>query len=277
MAQLPKFLSLIGLAIGPIAILFLAFGLLERWFPAGTLKRSQGWLFNIKLSLMYLAVPTAIGGLITTMVAAIRRINGRGLIDLNFDPGMSIAGAAIAALLYLLVWDFFYYWWHRAQHSVSALWAIHKLHHMDETLGVSTQMRVHWLEEIGRVPFIFAPMALLFDLPLHTGITAFVLTGWSAFIHANLRVGFGRASVLVAGPQVHRIHHSNQPQHFDKNYAAFFPFYDAIFRTYYPPARGEYPSTGIKGEPEISSIRDAFLMPFPVWARLLKNWRDKIA
>jgi len=273
MADLPKLVSIVGLAIAPFAFLYLTFGLLERRFPAGALKSSHGWLFNIKLSLMYLAVPTLAGGLITATIAAVRRINGHGLINLNFSSETGIAGAIAATLLYLLVWDFFYYWWHRAQHGVEALWAIHKLHHMDETLGVSTQMRVHWLEEIGRVPFIFIPMALIFDLPMHSGFTAFALTGWSAFIHANIRISFGRASVLIGGPQVHRIHHSNLAEHFDRNFAAFFPFYDAIFGTYYPPRRGEYPSTGIPSDPEISSIREGFLMPFPIWAALLKARR----
>jgi len=273
MADLPKLFSIVGMAIAPFALLFVTFGLLERRFPAGMLKSAQGWLFNIKLSLMYLAVPTLAGSLIAATIAAVRRVNGSGLVNLDSNSQMGIAEAMAAVVLYLLVWDFFYYWWHRAQHGVAALWAIHKLHHMDETLGVSTQMRVHWLEELGRVPFIFIPMALLFDLPMHSGVTAFALTGWSAFIHANIRIGFGRASVILAGPQVHRIHHSRLPEHFDRNFAAFFPFYDAFFGTYYAPTRDEYPPTGIPRDPEIASLREAFLMPFPIWVALLKNRR----
>jgi len=134
MADLPKLISIVGWAIGPFAILFVTFGLLERRFPAGALKGRHGWLFNIKLSLMYLAVPTLAGSLMAATIAAVRRINGKGLINLNFNSETGIAGAIAAILMYLFLWDFFYYWWHRAQHSVEALWAIHKLHHMDETL-----------------------------------------------------------------------------------------------------------------------------------------------
>jgi sterol desaturase/sphingolipid hydroxylase (fatty acid hydroxylase superfamily) len=201
------------------------------------------------------------------LIATILKINGGGLLDLNADSGTSVPAALASSLLFLLVFDFFYYWWHRAQHEVPALWAFHKLHHMDESLGVSTQMRCHWLEEIGRIPSIFMPMALLFNLPLHAGVVAFVLTAWGAFIHANLRLGLGKASAVVAGPQVHRIHHSILAQHFDKNYAAFFPLYDVLFRTYYHPAPDEYPPTGVRDDPEINSVVQAFLLPFQTWAR----------
>ena len=47
----------------------------------------------------------------------------------------------------VLVFDFFYYWLHRLQHEVPALWEQHKLHHMDETLSCLTNLRHHWLEE----------------------------------------------------------------------------------------------------------------------------------
>jgi sterol desaturase/sphingolipid hydroxylase (fatty acid hydroxylase superfamily) len=217
--------------------------------------------------MMYLAVPTLLGGVIAGLIAVVRKYNGGGVLDLSMDGNAGVAAALASSVIFLAVFDFFYYWWHRAQHEVPALWAIHKLHHMDESLGVSTQMRCHWLEEIGRIPFIFVPMALLFNLPLHAGVVAIVLTAWSGFIHANLRLGLGKASVLVAGPQVHRIHHSNLPRHFDRNYAAFFPLYDVIFRTYYHPAPDEYPPTGVRNDPEISSVVQAFLLPFYDWAK----------
>lgn len=268
-------LGAILLGLAPIAIPFIVFGILERHFPARQLKPASGWVFNIKLSMMYLAVPTLMGGYIASIVSMVRGINGGGLIDLDIDGNASVPAAIGATVLFLLAFDFFYYWWHRAQHEVQALWAIHKLHHMDEALGVSTQMRCHWLEEIGRIPFIFVPMALLFNLPLHAGLIAFVLTFWTGLIHSNLRMGFGKASVLLAGPQIHRIHHSSQKQHFDKNYAALFPIYDLIFGTYYHPASDEYPPTGVRNEPEIQSVSQAFLLPFRDWCKMIPQRRDE--
>lgn len=67
---------------------------------------------------------------------------------------------------------------------------------------------------------------------------------------------------LVSGPQLHRIHHSRLATHFDRNYAAFLPIYDQLFRTYYYPRRGEFPPTGVEGEAEMTSLREAALLPF---------------
>jgi len=268
-----KFLMIALIGLAPIAIPFVILGLLERRYPAGPLKSARGWIFNIKVSLLYLAVPTLLGGLMAALILKVRGINRGGLINLDFAR-TGFWSEAAAVLIFLLIWDFFYYWWHRAQHEVKALWALHKLHHLDETLGVSSQMRVHWLEEIGRIPFIFIPMALIFNLPMHAGIIAVVLTAWTAFIHANLRLGLGRMSRVIAGPQVHRIHHSNLPRHFDQNYAALFPFYDVIFRTYYHPAADEYPPTGIAGEPDLRTVSQAFVLPFPAWLAAFRNRLD---
>ncbi len=272
--ELLKGAGFICLALAPIAIPFTLFGLLERRFPAHRLKSAGGWALNIKLALLYLAVPTLFGGVLAGIVAAVRRINGGGLIDLDVRRGASFPAVAAASLLFLLAFDFFYYWWHRAQHEIPALWAMHKLHHMDETLGVSTQLRCHWLEEIGRIPFIFVPMALLFNLPLKAGLSVFLLTAWTGFVHANLRLGLGHAGRIVAGPQFHRLHHSILPQHFDKNYAAMFPLYDLVFGTYRHPARDEYPPTGIAGEGEITSVAQTFMLPFHSWSRRWISARD---
>ena len=260
-------LGVISLALAPIAIPFALFGLIERRFPAGRLKSAGEWMFNIKLGLLYLAVPTLLGGAMAGLVAIVRRANGGGVIDLTLGGDASVPAVIAASFLFLLAFDFFYYWWHRAQHELPALWAMHKLHHMDETLGVSTQMRCHWLEEIGRIPFIFVPMALLFNLPLKVGLSVFLLTAWTGFVHANLRLGLGPAGRVMAGPQFHRLHHSTLPQHFDRNYAAMFPIYDLIFGTYYHPARNEYPPTGVADESEVTSVSHAFMLPFRAWGR----------
>ena len=113
---------------------------------------------------------------------------------------------------------------------------------------------------------ITIPMAILFDLsPQAGGAIGFAFSAWTFFIHANLKLGLGRLSWLVDGPQVHRIHHSKLPEHFDRNFAAFFPIWDVIFGTYYHPRRGEFPPTGVTGEPQVRTLREAAWLPFRTW------------
>jgi sterol desaturase/sphingolipid hydroxylase (fatty acid hydroxylase superfamily) len=251
-----------------LALWCVVFGVLERLFPAVERKPAKEWGFNLSVSGLYMlvgAIAAVIGNLIGEKLRA--GFHG-GLINLKIGRTGGIARDLAASLLSLLVFDFFYYWWHRSEHKFPGLWAIHKLHHLDPGINVSTNFRHHWLEDVGRIPMITIPMAILFDLsPRAGGAIGFAFSAWTFFIHANLKLGLGWLSWLVDGPQVHRIHHSKLPQHFDRNFAAFFPLWDVIFGTYYHPDRGEFPPTGVTGEPQVTTLREAACLPFRTWRR----------
>jgi sterol desaturase/sphingolipid hydroxylase (fatty acid hydroxylase superfamily) len=64
------------------------------------------------------------------------------------------------------------------------------------------------------------------------------------FIHANLKINLGWLGWLLASPQFHRVHHSADPAHRDKNFGRTLSIFDHVFRTAYP-SRHVYPETGI--------------------------------
>ena len=249
-----------------LALWCVVFAVLERLYPAVEHKAAKEWRFNLSVSLLYMAVGTiaaVAGGLIGEKLRA--GLHG-GLIHLKIGKTGGIARDIAATLLSLLIFDFFYYWYHRSEHKYPWLWAIHKLHHLDPGINVSTNLRHHWLEDVGRIPIITIPMAILFDLsPRVGGAIGFAFSAWTYFIHANLKVSLGRLSWLVDGPQLHRIHHSKLAQHYDRNFAAFFPIWDVIFGTYYHPGRGEFPPTGVIDEPQVTTLREAAWLPFRTW------------
>lgn len=251
------------------------FAVLERIAPAVQHKPIRAWIFNLSV-----AIPYMIAGALSGLVGGV--IGGRlsqhfhgGLIDMTLPSSTGLASGLAASLLSILVFDAFYYWWHRWEHRFPALWAIHKLHHMDEGVNVSTNLRHHWLEDWGRIPVIAIPLAILFKLSPGSGAAiGFVISGWTYFIHANLRLGLGPISWLFSGPQVHRIHHSRLPEHLDKNFSAFFPVWDVLFGTYHHPRRGEFPPTGVGGEPDAVPLRKAMVLPFLDWWQALGARRD---
>jgi sterol desaturase/sphingolipid hydroxylase (fatty acid hydroxylase superfamily) len=248
----------------------LIFVVLERLFPAVEHKSLRGWTFNLATGALYLVAGTLASGIGALIGTGIRTRLGLGLIDLRLSRTDTVLGAIAATLLSLFVFDFFYYWWHRSQHKYPALWAIHKLHHLDEGINVSTDNRHHWLEDIGRIPTIAIPAAVFFTLsPEAGGIVGFFFVPWTIFIHANLRLQLGPLSWLLDNPQVHRIHHSRLSEHFDRNFAAYFPIWDVAFGTYFHPRRGEFPPTGVADEPPVSRVVDGALLPFRTWYRAL--------
>lgn len=207
------------------------------------------------------------------------------VIDLNshlsgFSDAARYAFLAPFALLPLLVYDFFYYWFHRLQHTSSWLWEQHKLHHSDHALNVTTSYRVNWLEEFFKSLLVTIPTSVVIGLqPFQVGLVASA-TGvishlWGLYLHSNLRIGYGPLSAFFTGPQYHRIHHSIEVPHQDKNFSTHFPIWDLLFGTYYRPSPDEYPKTGVVGEAANPSVREIMFGPLMSWGRRLAELADQ--
>ena len=239
--------------------------LLEAFLTNGGARDWRTALLNIRYSFVYLLAIFLLSPAINTAVNHLTKMAGAGLIDLDLFNSGSVVAQIGAAVVSLIVVDFFYYWWHRTQHSLGWLWHQHAVHHSDESLGITTGARHHWSEFAFQAFVITLPMMILFKMSAVTvwSITT-VMAFYSWFIHLNLRLGFGRLSWLACSPQLHRIHHSKLEQHFDKNFAAYFPLWDVLFGTYYPPQPNEYPPTGIDGV-KIDTVQEAALYPFKQW------------
>lgn len=244
-------------------MMFLIGALLERLQPAERGQRWQSVLFNLSYAPIFLLATLYLVGLLSPLTTpTIERFGG----VLRIPVPAGVLGAALHALLFFLVYDFFYYWWHRAQHELSWLWPQHELHHTERNLNFSTSMRHHWLEEPLRVFTLLLPMSLLFRLdPPTVGWVFTIFTFWGYFIHLNLRWEFGPLTGWLGGPQYHRIHHSIEDRHQNRNFAAFFPFYDRLFGTQFIPTKNEWPGTGMTDRPEPNSWRHALFGPFIAW------------
>jgi sterol desaturase/sphingolipid hydroxylase (fatty acid hydroxylase superfamily) len=67
---------------------------------------------------------------------------------------------------------------------------------------------------------------------------------------------------LIADNRFHRIHHSVDPHHFDKNFGAGTTIWDQLFGTAHFPAADEWPDTGIADHPETRRLSDYLWGPF---------------
>ena len=267
----------LGLAmmVGPLAF----FLVLERIMPAEQGHGVKDVWVNLKLGLAYRFGTFVYVGLTAAFTAWLMHYVPNGLVDLRFVTHGYFALDLLAALLWFLVYDFFYYWFHRAQHEWKWLWSQHRVHHSTPTLNVAAASAHHWLEDALRVPAITVPFGVLFTLnPFAAGVVLILANAWGYFIHANLRLSLGRMSAVFCGPQVHRVHHSREAHHFDKNYAAFFPVWDVVFGTYYHPAKNEFPPTGVPDYPMPVRTWNIFMDPFLAWGKgLRQRWaRDAI-
>lgn len=206
---------------------------------------------------------------------------------LPHDPVSERSWPALAGLilLYLALSDFVFYWYHRAQHASPSLWLLHELHHSDDELNATSSLRTYLLERPIQFLVISVPIATLVSrVPALRGIALdadaagmlyVVSIVWLFVAHANIRLELGALSWMATGPQLHRIHHSIETRHQRKNFAQFFPIFDVAFGTYWAPARGEFPRTGVAGTNADPSLIGAIRRPFLHWFGARSTVRDE--
>lgn len=245
---------LVALLVG-LACLLIGF-LLERRRPAQA-QSFGAMMFNIRYSVPYSFAQAVLFPAAAGLTALAVNAVGGGLIVLP-SAGWELLPALLA---YTLAMDFGEYVFHRAQHRFPLLWSMHSLHHSDPTLNVSTTGRHYWAENSIKVATIYLAVGLVFKVnPLVVGMYS-LITFYNYFSHMNLRVGFGRWSILANSPQYHRIHHSTLPEHCNCNFAALFPIFDVVFGTYRQPRENEYPPTGLDSGEHPSGLFEAIFWP----------------
>lgn len=150
--------------------------------------------------------------------------------------------------IFVVAHDLGEYAFHRAQHAVPFMWAMHSLHHSDPDMMVLTTQRHFWGDQFLKQMTIW-PAALLVISPTPALYAAWgVLTMWNFALHSSLPIDFGRFSWVLNSPEYHRRHHSSDPAHYNSNFAALLPIWDVVFGGY---TRAEgHPVTGMPRKPE---------------------------
>ncbi|WP_447253866.1 sterol desaturase family protein [Mesorhizobium sp. ORM8.1] len=135
----------------------------------------------------------------------------------------------------LLIADTGFYLAHRTFHAIPFLWRFHAVHHSIEEMDWLAAHRVHPVDQVLTKAASYIPVfALGFSTEAFL-IYALIYHWQSVFIHTNTRIKFGPLKLLLASPQFHHWHHANEPQAYDKNFAAQLPFIDLIGGTLFMP------------------------------------------
>lgn len=214
------------------------FAWIETRSPAaqGQAPRERRWPTNFSLGLInMILVPLApVSGLIGAQWA---QANGWGLLNLVELP------LWLVFVTTLLLRSFAGYVFHFIMHKVQMLWRLHRVHHSDDYLDISTTLRSHPIE-LAALLLTLAPLAILLGLDPWALIAYEVAEGaFSAFSHANFRLPERLDRPLryvFVTPNMHRIHHSAYQPETDSNYGQVFSFWDRLFGTYSEAPRAGY-------------------------------------
>ncbi|RME58563.1 sterol desaturase family protein, partial [Candidatus Parcubacteria bacterium] len=210
--------------------LFFIFSLAEVFEPKrpGPMRRRERWVTNLLMTALNIAVMSLLP--VTFFDVAIWA-QGQGFGLFNYFS-LPLVGTLIATLL---ARGFISFFTHYLMHKVPLLWRLHRVHHLDTEMDVSTTVRFH--------PFEFLA-ALIPGVPLVVvfGLSPWVLllyeifdAGITLFSHANIRMPQSINRVLcyiIVTPDLHRVHHSSYQPETDSNFSAVFPIWDIIFGTF---------------------------------------------
>lgn len=210
------------------AIAFAAFTvsiLLEWWYWSRRGERKfilRDSLANYALVLMQVALDVVAKALF--VVFALGWVQSHGL-KLMPETWWSMA------ILFLGV-DLGYYWFHRTNHRVRALWAMHVTHHSSELMNFTTALRQPPLEHLVDWVF-FIPLAWAGYSPQAILLTYGFNLIYQFFIHTEVVYKFPHwVEYIFNTPSHHRVHHGTNPEYIDVNYGGVFIIWDRLFGTF---------------------------------------------
>lgn len=230
-----------AIRLGIFVGLFVLFAGLETLAPRRALRagRSKRWItnwaFTIANTLMLRAL--AIGLPLLAVGAALdAQAQGWGLLNQLDWP------AWVEVTLAVLVLDLAIWAQHLVTHKIPALWRLHRVHHADVDIDVTTAIRFHPVEIALSMLLKIALVYLLGPSALAVVLFEVLLNGTAMFNHANIRLPLWLDAALrrvLVTPDMHRVHHSIHRQEHDSNYGFALSIWDRAFGTYIAqPAAG---------------------------------------
>ncbi len=201
-----------------------------------TIGRWRRWPSNLGIValdtlLVRLLFPTAAVG-----SALLGEAQGWGIL-----PGLGLSGWPAVAVAVVAL-DLAVYLQHVVFHAVPVLWRLHRMHHADPDLDVTTGNRFHPIE-------ILLSMVWKLTIVVALGAPAAAVLGFEVLLNATAMFNHGNVRIperldrwlrwLVVTPDMHRVHHSIVPAETNSNFGFNLPWWDRLLGTYRPaPAAG---------------------------------------
>lgn len=151
--------------------------------------------------------------------------------------------AIVELLLAVVLLDLAIWGQHVLFHKVPTLWRLHRMHHADVDLDVTSGARFHPVEILLSMVIKFAVVAALGAPAAAVLVFEVLLNACAMFNHSNVRIGEridGALRAVLVTPDMHRVHHSVVRVETDSNYGFCLSWWDRLFGTYRAqPAAGQ--------------------------------------
>ena len=210
--------------------LFGVFSVVELLAPrrTGEMRRRRRWVTNLSLTALNIVILSLLP--VTFFAAAVwAEARDFGLISMVGPP------LAVSVLFTLLGRAFLSFLTHWLMHRVGLLWRLHRVHHLDTEMDVSTTVRLHPVEFVVNLA-VGVPLVVFFGMSPWVLLLYEILDACvTLFSHANISLPPAIERVVryvIVTPDLHRVHHSSLQPETDSNFGAVFPIWDIILGTF---------------------------------------------
>jgi sterol desaturase/sphingolipid hydroxylase (fatty acid hydroxylase superfamily) len=156
---------------------------------------------------------------------------------------------------------------HRLLHAFGVMWRMHRVHHSENDLDLTTGFRFHPLETLFTEALALSSVALVGTPPAAVGFVALAIIVQDFFTHGNVRIpesADGMLRWLIITPSMHRVHHSEEIADQSANFGTMFSLWDRLFGTYragHPAASARYGLADMANGSDANAAR-LLLLPF---------------
>jgi sterol desaturase/sphingolipid hydroxylase (fatty acid hydroxylase superfamily) len=198
------------------------------------IPRLRRWSANLGIAalntlFLWLLFPAA-----AVAMAAFATTQGWGLLNYLAWPFW------LQLVISLLLLDLVIYLQHVMVHAVPVLWRLHRVHHADPEYDLTTGARFHPIEIILSMGIKVVTIAALGPPVLAVVMFEVILNGMAMFNHANIELPAAldrRLRWLVVTPDMHRVHHSMEPDETNSNFGFNLSLWDRLMGTYREQSR----------------------------------------
>jgi sterol desaturase/sphingolipid hydroxylase (fatty acid hydroxylase superfamily) len=226
-------------------------------------KKNQRWFANIIIVVLNTGLVQALFPVLPVGLAVIAGTKGWGLFN-SFEPAYWVK-----CFLSFLILDLTVYLQHVLFHYLPVLWLLHRMHHTDLDIDVTTGNRFHPFEIVLSTCIKLAVVVLIGAPAFAVLLFEIVLNAASQFNHGNIYLALKADSFLrfvIVTPDMHRVHHSVVPAETNSNFGFAIPWWDRLFGTYraWPQAGHDNMSIGLNQyrNPEQLKLWHLLLNPF---------------
>lgn len=203
--------------------------ILELSIPFRKLNKNKRrrWSANYFITLLNVVLLSALPVSFIS-ISVIAKSNNWGLLNQFYLPFPLI-------FLSLVLRGFISFFTHFLMHKIHFLWRLHRVHHLDTEMDVSTTVRFHPAEFVFNVIF-GVPLIIFFGFPPWTLLLYELLdVAITLLSHSNITLPEKLERFLhyiIVTPDLHRVHHSSIQKETDSNFSAVFPVWDVLFGTF---------------------------------------------